>query len=1150
MPDGQTGELPDSTDRETLARAPPLTQFGEGGLREGHSVGPWVLGRRLGEGGFGAVWLAERQEPIVQRAAVKVIRPGMDSEAVAVRFAQERQALAAMEHPHVARLLDAGVTASGRPYFAMEFVEGDPITAFCDRRSLPVRDRLAMFLHVCEAIQHAHTKGVIHRDIKPSNVLVEEVDGRAVPKVIDFGVAKALAHSPLHPKQFTEIGQLVGTLEYMSPEQATMDTPSLDTRADVYSLGVLLYELLTGAVPFDSNALRSKGFDEIRHIIQDVDPPRPSARLSGAGSEAKARASARRTSVDSLARELQRELEWIPMKAMRKEREERYQSPSEIAADIARYLRGEPLQAGPPTRAYRTRKFLRRNRVLVGVAASVFIGVVLGVGGLTWGLIRTSQALAKDRYESYLAGIAAAAAAIAADDYVAAHRILGGCHASLRDWEWHYLMRQCDTSRVVLRGHEAPVMDAVLSEDGRIVVTASLDGTARVWDAATGAQRVIFSGHDSGVSAVAISAGGRVAASGSVDGVVKLWSVEDGAELGSADVGTAVRGLSARAQVAGFVRSRVWVDTDTGVRRLVLWGPPWCVAGVCSSDPSPELPGMILSGPRPFHRTLREGWLAEGPSASHSDDSVGVGVTDFLFDADDGPTVLVNCRQGRLERLSGPSGGSPSLMTVSEPPIVAAALSRDGRWIVAADAGKCVHFWAPPGQDARGAMKPLPAEVSAVAVEAQAIAAASIDGNIWYWGKQSVPVQRLRGHSGTVRRLAMSPDGEVLLSASDDGTARVWRPRDVPDPARCLQGSGLAGAELRCALALPTGRELREAAVSDDGSRGAARLDDGTAATWSAPDGAALAQIRTVNRDAGWVQLSQDGRTLVLPLEGNKLAITDGDTGWVTSIVPGAATNCLPSITADGQLLYFLARPASGLACWDPSTNSSGALPAPWDSMSAQPVNGETGIDLRNIPRVDRFIRDMSGTAAGHGDGRHNLQALIRAVSQLETMMNPPSTAIMSRSGTAAAVFHQGAIDATLWTGEGSVARIASLPGTSGAVDAAFSADGLRLALVKQDRSVEIWATRGAKLLLTIQLASIPTAVELNRTGTRLAVITDAASGALLIWDTLTGRQLLGLHPRDDAFVHARFEPGQGSILAVTRHGKLVVLPGGPSTSG
>jgi len=347
--------------------------------KPGDQIGRYKLLRVLGEGGMGILYLAEQQYPIRRRVVMKVIKPGMDSRRVIARFEAERQALALLDHPNIAHVYDAGMTEAGRPYFVMEYIKGLPITEYCDHHKLSIEDRIDVFQQVCHAIQHAHQKGIIHRDIKPSNILVCTEQDKAVPKIIDFGVAKAIGQPLTERTLFTEQGQLFGTPEYMSPEQADMANEDIDTRSDIYSLGVLLYVLLTGVLPFDAETLRQGGIDRIRQTICQTDPKTPSTRLTRLGEEAKKVAENRSTEITTLAKSLHRELEWIPLKAMRKQRSERYRSASELADDIENYRNGEPLSAGPPGTVYRLRKFVRRNRVLVVAAVVVLTVLVAGI---------------------------------------------------------------------------------------------------------------------------------------------------------------------------------------------------------------------------------------------------------------------------------------------------------------------------------------------------------------------------------------------------------------------------------------------------------------------------------------------------------------------------------------------------------------------------------------------------------------------------------------------------------------------------------------------------------------------------------------------------------------------------------------------------
>ncbi|MCH2146068.1 MAG: serine/threonine-protein kinase [Phycisphaerales bacterium] len=354
----------------------------------GDRIGPFKILSVIGEGGFGIVFLAEQTEPVKRRVALKVIKAGMDTDMVVARFEAERQAVAMMNHPGIAKVFEAGATDQGRPYFVMEYVRGEPLSEYCDKQKLDTSERLDLFAKVCDAIQHAHQKGIIHRDLKPGNILVS-VNNRdePQPKVIDFGIAKATSQQLTEKTIFTQHGQMIGTPEYMSPEQAEMTGADIDTRSDVYSLGVILYELLSGKLPFDPKTLRSKGYSEIQRIIREEDPPRPSTRLTtvAGGDEEITRsiAMARQTTIDSLSSALRRELEWIPLKALRKDRTERYSSAEALAEDVRRYLRGDALEAGPETTTYRMRKFIRRNRAPFTVVASIALALVLGVIGTT-----------------------------------------------------------------------------------------------------------------------------------------------------------------------------------------------------------------------------------------------------------------------------------------------------------------------------------------------------------------------------------------------------------------------------------------------------------------------------------------------------------------------------------------------------------------------------------------------------------------------------------------------------------------------------------------------------------------------------------------------------------------------------------------------
>jgi len=434
--------------------------------RPGQSIGRYKLLQQIGEGGFGVVWMAEQREPVQRMVALKVIKLGMDTAQVIARFEVERQALAMMDHPNIAKVLDAGATESGRPYFVMELVKGVPITAYCDECKLSIKERLELFQAVCAAVQHAHQKGVIHRDLKPSNILLTLYDGKPVPKVIDFGVAKATSARLTERTLFTEYGQFIGTPEYTAPEQAAISAIDVDTRSDVYALGVLLYELLTGTTPIEAARLRAVGFGEMQRMIRETDPPAPSQRFRASGMQV---GIAQQRGVDptALANTIRGELDWITMKALEKDRSRRYESPGALAAEISRYFAGAPVEVGPPTGWYRFRKFLRQYRRQATTMAVVLLTLSLGLVGTSLGMVwawqerdrasvereraetATTEAISqrdlaeeerkKARHEEYAGRIAAAYAALLSRDLTAAQDQLLRAPPEHRGWDWEYL---------------------------------------------------------------------------------------------------------------------------------------------------------------------------------------------------------------------------------------------------------------------------------------------------------------------------------------------------------------------------------------------------------------------------------------------------------------------------------------------------------------------------------------------------------------------------------------------------------------------------------------------------------------------------------------------------------------------------------------
>ncbi|MFO0808950.1 MAG: serine/threonine-protein kinase [Gemmataceae bacterium] len=502
----------------------------------GTVVGPYKLLQHIGEGGFGAVYMAEQEHPVRRKVALKIIKLGMDTREVVARFEAERQALAMMDHPNIARVFDAGATDSGRPYFVMELVRGVPITEFCDRNKLPAAERLRLFVTVCHAIQHAHHKGVIHRDIKPSNVMVTLHDGVPVPKVIDFGVAKATAQRLTERTLFTAYGQMIGTPAYMSPEQAEMSGLDIDTRSDIFSLGVLLYELLTGTTPLDAARLRTAGYAEMQRLIREEEAPRPSTRFSSLGGEATVLATNRGTDAKRLSQLLRSDLDWVVMKALEKDRNRRYGSPDNFAADVERYLAEQPVDARPPSAWYRFRKAARRNRAALTTAALVAAALIVGTAASAWQAVRAtaaeaaaraSEAAAVDQAQAANAGRALAAQESARAEqerdaaeaaradlrrtlYAAEMNLVQSAWTAsdlpavlatldrqrpkpgepdLRGFEWHYWDRKChaELAEMTLPLRLAP--PTAISPDGRFVATVAGAGqgaTLKLLDAAMG----------------------------------------------------------------------------------------------------------------------------------------------------------------------------------------------------------------------------------------------------------------------------------------------------------------------------------------------------------------------------------------------------------------------------------------------------------------------------------------------------------------------------------------------------------------------------------------------------------------------------------------------------------------------------------------
>ncbi len=524
-------------------------------------AGRYKLLEEIGAGGMGTVWMAQQTEPIKRLVAVKLIKAGMDSKSVVARFEAERHALALMDHPHIAKVHDAGTTETGRPFFVMELVKGIPLTKYCDNHHLTPQQRLELFVPVCQAVQHAHQKGIIHRDLKPGNLLVALYDGKPVPKVIDFGVAKAAGPPLTEHTLVTGFGTVVGTLEYMSPEQAELNQIDIDTRSDIYSLGVVLYELLTGSTPLDRKRHKQTAFVEMLRFIREEEPPKPSTRLSDSKDSLPSISAQRHMEPANLARLVRGELDWIVMKSLDKDRSRRYETASGFAADVQRYLNDETVQACPPTVGYRLRKFARRNKrpVVAGLAlaALLLLGTVGTSIGLAWALqaeytatlAAAAEAQAKDSLkqtlddemqDAYFRRITLAYRELLADNLGGALKLLELCPQELRKWEWHCLMRLCRVEPVVLRD-TTEVNSIAFSAKGELLASAGGDGKIKVWNSETGKViKTLENAHSGYACSVAFHHDGKHLASVGVDWQgkevkpvkeVKVWDLTTGDQV-------------------------------------------------------------------------------------------------------------------------------------------------------------------------------------------------------------------------------------------------------------------------------------------------------------------------------------------------------------------------------------------------------------------------------------------------------------------------------------------------------------------------------------------------------------------------------------------------------------------------------------------
>jgi len=782
--------------------------------RPGSRIGPYKLLQQIGQGGMGTVFMAEQIEPVQRKVALKVIKAGMDSQHVIARFEAERQALALMDHPNIARVLDADTTESGRPYFVMELVKGVPITRYCDEHHLAPRERLELFVPVCQAVQHAHQKGIIHRDLKPSNVLIALYDGKAVPKVIDFGVAKATGPKLTERTLFTEFGAVVGTLEYMSPEQAELNQLDVDTRSDIYSLGVLLYELLTGTTPLERKRLNKSALIEALRLIREEEPPRPSTRLS-TGEGLPAIAANRGLEPKKLSGLVRGELDWIAMKALEKDRNRRYETANGLASDVKRYLADEPVQACPPSAGYRLRKFLRKHRAQVGTAGALLTLLLVAMAVTTWkwreaiaaqeatdealGQVTvshgaTEKALAHAHDQKALADdrlvhmqVAAGVKLMDEGDVLGAFpwfvKALAEEQGGLDRQRIHRLRLDTvlfDCPRLVqLLVHNGRVGDVEFSPDGGRIVTAGGNGAA-LWDATTG-ERI----------------GPRLAHSGPV---FRAKFSPDGRHVVTAGADQTRKGVPAGGH------SRVW-DAATG-QALTL--PLKHSAPVHHAAFSPDGKRVVTASDDQTAQVWNAvtGLPVTGP-LKHPTQVV------YAAFSPDGSRIVTSCRDRRGGFSTGAIGGLQVWDAVTGKPITAllysrelireATFSADGRWIVASSENMGVRLLdATTGLPVLPPLKTQPWR-AALSRDGRRIVTACRDQTARVWdARTGKPVTPPLTHHGEVLYAEFSPDGRYVVTASQDQTARLWDAvsgRPISPPLR-------HGAVVDKAVFSPDGRRV------------------------------------------------------------------------------------------------------------------------------------------------------------------------------------------------------------------------------------------------------------------------------------------------------------------------------------------------------